>query len=83
MAEVLTFDELKSAGYGVTAPEPVAGRYTLAFQHFGARALWSRRQIGQTTIAQALGVAEGLRREGDVAAWRLAAEIEAACRAAL
>jgi hypothetical protein len=54
-----------------------------AFRTFGAQALWSRTPSEHPTIAQALVVAESLRREGNMKARPLAAKIEQACRAAL
>jgi hypothetical protein len=46
-------------------------------------ALWNRRPSEKPTIAQALVVAESLRREGNLQSRALAYEIERACRAAL
>jgi len=45
--------------------------------------LWNRKPSVAPTIAQALVIAEALRREGNMRSRPLAAEIEAACRAAL
>ncbi len=78
-----TIDALKEAGSGITAPEPVAGLYAEAFRRFGTQALWSRKASARPTIARAVVIVEALRREGDMAAWRLAAEIVTACRAAI
>lgn len=83
MPDVSTLEDLKQAGSGVAAPEAVARLYAEAFRRFGAQTLWSRTPSAAPTVAQAVVVAEGLRREGDMAAWRLAADIEAACRAAV
>ncbi len=83
MPDVSTLEDLKQAGSGVAAPEAVARLYAEAFRRFGAQALWSRTPSAAPTVAQAVVVAEGLRREGGMAAWRLAADIEAACRAAV
>jgi hypothetical protein len=77
------FDELKVLGSGRAAPDEVARLYHQAFRDFGAQALWSRRASAAPTIAQALVVAENLRREGDLKSRALAVEIEQACRAAL
>jgi hypothetical protein len=77
------FDELKAAGEGRPAPESVARLYRRAFEEFGAQSLWSRRPSDRPTIAQALVVAESLRREGNMKSRPLAVQIEAACRAAL
>lgn len=75
--------ELKERGAGHPAPPNVVRLYEQAFRDFGAQALWSRRPSAAPTVAQALVVAEGLRREGDLRARRFAIEIEQACRAAL
>ncbi|HEX4368432.1 MAG TPA: hypothetical protein VH023_16465 [Rhodopila sp.] len=77
------FDELKRAGAGRPAPDAIALLYRKAFHDHGTQALWSRKPSHRPTIAQALVVAESLRREGDMKARPLAVEIEAACRAAL
>jgi hypothetical protein len=47
------------------------------------QALWNRTPSDHPTIAQALVVAESLRREGNMKARPLAVQIEEACRAAL
>ena len=71
------------AGAGRAAPESVAELYRQAYREFGARSLWSRRASDRPTIAQALVVAESLRRDGDMTTRRLAARIEEACRSAV
>ena len=76
-------DELKERGAGRPAPPDIVRLYEQAFRDFGAQALWSRRPSAAPTVAQALVVAESLRREGDLRARALAIEIERACRAAL
>lgn len=81
--DMRTVEDLKDLGAGRPAPEAVAALYRRAFREFGAQALWSRREGAAPTIAQALVIAESLRREGDLACRALAQEIEAACRAAL
>jgi hypothetical protein len=83
MHDELTPDELKQYGAGRPAPEEIVRLYRLAFVDFGAQALWSRRPSANPTIAQALVVADALRREGNLATRPLAARIEEACRAAL
>jgi hypothetical protein len=83
MTDVRSLDELKEAGAGRTAPDDVASLYREAFKTFGARMLWSRAPGDRPTIAQALVVAESLRREGNMVSRPLAARIEAACRAAI
>jgi hypothetical protein len=79
----LTLDEPRTKGDGLPAPDAVTRLYRQAFREFGMRALWSRKPSTVPTILQALVVADGLRREGDVAARALAARIEDACRAAV
>jgi hypothetical protein len=83
MAERLSLDDLMEAGAGRTAPESVAELYRQAYREFGARSLWSRRASDHPTIAQALLVAESLRRDGDMTTRRLAARMEEACRSAV
>jgi hypothetical protein len=75
--------QLKELGAGRTAPREITHLYHQAFRDFGAQALWSRRPSEIPTIAQALVVAENLRREGNLQCRALAGEIERACRAAL
>ncbi len=83
MADRRSIDELREAGAGRPAPEPVVSLYLRAFAEFGVRSLWSRKPTESVTIAQALVVAEALRHEGDMKTRSLAVQIEAACRAAL
>lgn len=56
--------------------------YRRAFDAFGAIALWNRRRLDEPTPADALAVARALRQEGNLAARRLAEQIEEACLAA-
>jgi hypothetical protein len=51
------------AAAGRAAPDAIAALYREAFSQFGAMALWNRRPSDHPTIAQALVVAESLRRE--------------------
>ncbi|MBV9290346.1 MAG: hypothetical protein JO288_21440 [Hyphomicrobiales bacterium] len=83
MADKRSQEELMDLGAGQPAPEAVADLYRQAFREFGARSLWSRRPSAHPTIAQALAVAESLKRDGDMTTWALAARIEEACRSAL
>jgi len=76
-------EELKERGAGRPAPDAVVSLYQLAFKQFGHQSLWSRRPSERPTIAQALVVADSLRRDGNMRSRPLAAQIEAACRAAL
>lgn len=57
------------------------GLYRRAFAEFGAMALWSMRPVPQPTAGDALVVARALRQHGNLAARRLAEQIENACRA--
>ncbi len=77
------FEQLKELGAGRAAPVEVARLYHQAFRDFGTQSLWNRRASEKPTIAQALVVAENLRREGNLQSRALASEIEQACRAAL
>jgi len=83
MADRPGLDELKEAGAGRPAPDAVAVLYREAFSVFGAAALWNCKPSAHPTIAQALAVAESLRREGNMQSRPLAVRIEEACRAAL
>jgi hypothetical protein len=83
MIDISDVEQLKELGAGRPAPEEVARLYHQAFRDFGAQALWSRRASAAPTIAQALVIAESLRREGNLRSRALAIEIERACRAAL
>jgi len=76
-------EDLKARGAGRPAPDDVAALYHLAFKEFRYQSLWSRRPSERPTIAQALVVADSLRRDGSMRSRPLAARIEAACRAAL
>lgn len=78
-----TLEELAARGAGLPAPPAVVALYREAFDRFGTQALWSRRPSDAPTIAQALVVADGLRREGNLQSRQLAGELENACRAAL
>jgi hypothetical protein len=83
MPEPRSIDELKELGTGLPASDEIARLCHQAFEEFGTLALWSRRPSERPTIAQALVVADSLRREGTMRARPLAARIEEACRAAL
>jgi hypothetical protein len=78
-----SLDELKRIGAAVPAPEPVLRLYRRAFAEHGALALWSSRAVERPTVAHALSIAEPLRVEGNLAARRLAEQMEQACRAAV
>jgi len=68
------------------APETVqsdfVSLYKRAFAEYRAQALWNMRSFDNPTPGDALAVARALRIEGDLAARRLAEQIEQACRAA-
>ena len=83
MADKRTLDELKDLGSGIPAPDEVVRLYQRAFEDFGVRALWSTRRFEHPTAAAALAITESLRVECNLAARRLAEQIEQACRAAL
>ena len=83
MTDTTDIEQLKELGAGRPAPEAVARLYLQAFCEFGAQAFWSRRPSAPPTIAQALVIADALRREGNLQSRKLAVEIEQACRAAL
>jgi hypothetical protein len=83
MIDSRNLEQLKDLGAGRAAPDEVTRLYHQAFRDFGAQALWSRRPSAMPTIAQALVIAENLRREGNLRSRALAGEIEQACRAAL
>jgi hypothetical protein len=78
-----SLEQLKDLGAGRPAPSEVARLYQEAFRQFGTECLWSRRPSPNPTVAQALAIADGLRREGDLKSRALAAELERACRAAV
>ena len=83
MTDVLDLEEIKRRGAGRLAPEAVAVLYHEAFRTFGAQSLWSRKPSAQPTIAQAMVIAESLRREGNMKTRSFAVLIEKACRAAV
>jgi len=56
--------------------------YDEAFDRFHLQALWSCSRIENPTPGQVLSISESLRRQGDMAAWRLADRMAKACRAA-
>jgi hypothetical protein len=58
------------------ASEPAVDLYRRAFKEFGSRALWNIRQYDLPTVAQIRAITRPLRTEGDLAARRLAEDIE-------
>jgi hypothetical protein len=56
--------------------------YRQAFAEYGAIALWSLRPVAHPTAKDALAITNALRVEGNLAARKLAFEIEQLCRAA-
>jgi len=83
VSDTRSVEQLKELGSGRPAPAEIARLYRQAFREFGTQALWSRRPSDRPTIAQALVIAESLRREGNLKSRVLAVAIEQACRAAL
>ena len=83
MSEHREIEDLMEGGAGRPAPDVVTRLYHEAFARFGTSALWNQRPGAHPTIAQAIVVAQGLRREGGLKASSLATQIEDACRAAL
>jgi hypothetical protein len=61
----------------------IVGLYRRAFAEFGARALWNIKQFDDPTVEQMLAITRQLRTEGNLAARRLAEQIERAVRAHL
>jgi hypothetical protein len=56
------------------------GFYRRAFKEYGCRALWNVRQLENPGPEDALAIARHLRIEGNLAARRLAEQIEETCR---
>lgn len=54
--------------------------YRRAFAEYQAVALWNLKEREDPTADSALVVARALRKEGDISARRLAAQIEELCR---
>jgi hypothetical protein len=75
MQKQCSIEELKELGAGRTAPDDIARLYHEAFREFGTIGLWSRRASEHPTIAQALVVADSLRRERSMQSRPLAARI--------
>ncbi len=65
------------------AAEELVSLYRQAFRDFGTHALWNKRMLDAPQPEDALVVARALRIEGNLAARRLAEQIEQVCRAAL
>jgi hypothetical protein len=82
-ADTQSYERLKKLGAGRRENREIARLYNRAFRQYGTLALWNRRPSEMPTVAQALVVAETLRREGNLQSRAFAAEIERACRAAL
>ena len=62
--------------------ESIVGLYRRAFRDHGARALWNVRELENPGPEDALAITRHLRVEGNLAARRLAEQIEKACHAA-
>lgn len=56
--------------------------YREAFERFGVTALWSCRIRPDPTPGQARAISDALKRQGDLAAWKLAHRLREACDAA-
>lgn len=56
--------------------------YRMAFDRYGAVALWSMRPVASPTPGAALAITQALRTHGAMDGRRLAEEIERLCRAA-
>lgn len=83
MTTTRSLQEIKTAGYGVPAPDPVRALYLEAFDKFGAQCLWFRTPHPEPTIAMVVNVITDLRSEGDMRARKFSDRIEEACRAAV
>jgi hypothetical protein len=83
MASEFSLNEVKSRGAAVPATAELRALYRKAFAEYGPLALWSSRPVEDPTIADLLAITESLRVEGNLAARRLAEQIERACRAAV
>jgi len=66
-----------------TQPADYVTLYRLAFERFGALALWSSKPVPDPTPADALAITYSLRVEGNLQARQLAEQIEQACRTAV
>lgn len=65
-----------------TAPEDFVSLYRRAFKEYRGRALWNVRELEEPGPEDALAITRYLRVEGNLAARRLAEQIEKACHAA-
>ena len=83
MPSEVSLHELKSRGAAVPATAELRALYRRAFAEYGPVALWSSRPVREPTVADLLAITESLRVEGDLAARKLAEQIEHACRAAV
>jgi hypothetical protein len=64
-------------------PEDFVSLYRRAFKEHGCRALWNVRQLETPGPEDALAITRHLRVEGNLAARRLAEQIEQACHASV
>ena len=81
--DVLPRETMMQRGTAVPANEELHMLYRQAFAEHGARALWSSRPVAAPSLADVLAITESLRVEGNLAARRLAEQIERICRAAI
>ena len=70
-------------GKELTTQEDYVSFYRRAFKDYGSRALWNVRQHENPSPEEALAITRQLRVEGNLAARRLAEQIEKACRVAI
>jgi hypothetical protein len=63
-------------------PEDFVSLYRRAFKEYRSRALWNVRELEDPSPEDALAITRYLRVEGNLAARRLAEQIEKACHAA-
>jgi hypothetical protein len=63
-----------------TLQDEITALYRLAFDEYGARALWSSRPVPNPGPGDALAITQALRTHGGMDGRRLAERIEALCR---
>ena len=70
-------------GTELTQQDDYVNLYRRAFKDYGCHALWNVRQLENPSPEDALAITRQLRVEGNMAARRLAEQIEKACRVAI
>jgi hypothetical protein len=84
VGEVFEYSENRASQVtGVGKLEDFATLYHRAFAEYGVIALWNLRELPDPTPQDAMTITRSLRIEGDLNAWRLAEQIERACRASV